>query len=102
MPRAVARRRPGRSSGQSRGPARSRRPLRAESGDGPSDSLLPPASGSGTGMGSTAFYLVVLVCETFRMPIVTMSARVSVHRATEGKRGMPEEDLRALAVYAVS
>src|SRR5881296_886185 len=93
MPRAVARRRPGRSSGQSRGPARSRRPLRAESVDGPSDSLLPPLSGSGTGMGSTAFYLVVLVCETFRMPVVTMSEMVAALRATVGKRGMPEEGL---------
>src|SRR5881296_1572040 len=102
MPRAVARRRPGRSSGQSRGPARSRRPLRAESVDGPSDSLLPPLSGSGTGMGSTAFYLVVLVCETFRMPVVTMSEMVAALRATVGKRGMPEEDLRALADYLMS
>ena len=50
-------------------------------------------------MGSTAFYLVVLVCGMFRMPVVTMSEMVAALRATVGKRGMPEEDLRALADY---
>src|SRR5256885_16388161 len=53
-------------------------------------------------MGSTAVYLVVLVCETFRMPVVTMSEMVAALRATVGKRGMPEEDLRALADYLMS
>src|SRR5256886_9986695 len=64
--------------------------------------LLPSLSGSGTGMGSTAFYLVVLVCETLPMPVVTMSETVAALRATVGKRGMAEEDLRALADYLMS
>src|SRR2546427_216306 len=53
-------------------------------------------------MGSTAFYLVVLVCETLPMPVVTMSETVAALRATVGKRGMAEEDLRALADYLMS
>src|SRR2546426_9573712 len=53
-------------------------------------------------MGSTAFYLVVLVGEPFRRPVVTMSEMVAALRATVGKRGMPEEDLRALADYLMS
>src|SRR3989442_14280104 len=38
----------------------------------------------------------------FRMPVVTMSETVAALRATVGKRGMPEEDLRALADYLMS
>src|SRR3989442_10764041 len=38
----------------------------------------------------------------FRMPVVTMSEMVAALRATVGKRGMPEEDLRALADYLMS
>src|SRR5437867_12849939 len=53
-------------------------------------------------MGSTAFYLVVLVCETLPMPVVTMSETVAALRATVGKRGMAEEDLRAPADYLMS
>jgi Family of unknown function (DUF6015) len=53
-------------------------------------------------MGSTAFYLVVLVVATFRMPVVTMSEMVAALRATVGKRGMPEDDLRTLADYLMS
>src|SRR5437870_10316987 len=64
--------------------------------------LLPSLSGSGTGMGSTAFYLVVLVGESLPMPVVTMSEMVAALRATVGKRGMSEEDLRALADYLMS
>src|SRR5437870_4206010 len=36
------------------------------------------------------------------MPVVTMSETVAALRATVGKRGMPEEDLRALADYLMS
>src|SRR5437667_5465402 len=36
------------------------------------------------------------------MPVVTMSEMVAALRATVGKRGMPEEDLRALADYLMS
>ncbi len=53
-------------------------------------------------MGSTAFYLVVLVCATFRMPVVTMSEMVAALRATVGKGRMPDADLRALADYLMS
>src|SRR5213592_4153514 len=53
-------------------------------------------------MGSTAFYLVVLVGESLPMPVVTMSEMVAALRATVGKRGMSEEDLRALADYLMS
>src|SRR2546426_12678026 len=38
----------------------------------------------------------------FRMPVVTMSEMVAALRATVGKRGMPEDDLRALADYLMS
>jgi len=36
------------------------------------------------------------------MPVVMMSEMVAALRATVGKRGMPEEDLRALADYLMS
>src|SRR5437870_10484802 len=36
------------------------------------------------------------------MPVVTMSETVAALRATVGKRGMAEEDLRALADYLMS
>lgn len=36
------------------------------------------------------------------MPVVTMSEMVAALRATVGKRGMPEEDLRTLADYLMS
>jgi hypothetical protein len=36
------------------------------------------------------------------MPIVMMTEMVAALRATVGKRGMPEEDLRALADYLMS
>lgn len=38
----------------------------------------------------------------FRMPVVTMSEAVAALRATVGKRGMTEEDLKALADYLMS
>src|SRR5947209_14995402 len=37
-----------------------------------------------------------------RMPVVTMSETVAALRATVGKRGMSEDDLRALADYLMS
>lgn len=36
------------------------------------------------------------------MPVVTMTEMIAALRATVGKRGMPEEDLRALADYLMS
>jgi len=36
------------------------------------------------------------------MPVVTMSEAIAALRATVGRRGMPEEDLHALADYLMS
>lgn len=51
-------------------------------------------------MASTLFYVVVRSLDT--MPVVMMSEVVSALRATVGKRGMSEEDLRTLADYLMS
>ena len=46
--------------------------------------------------------MVVGVEDTFRMPVVTMSEVVAALRATVGRRGMPEDDLKTLADYVLS
>src|SRR3989475_7933932 len=53
-------------------------------------------------MGPAAFYLVVNVARNVLMPVVTMSEMIAALRATVGKRGMSEDDLRALADYLMS
>src|SRR5207245_8736116 len=53
-------------------------------------------------MGPASFYLVVNVARNVLMPVVTMSEMIAALRATVGKRGMSEDDLRALADYLMS
>src|SRR3989475_5494975 len=53
-------------------------------------------------MGPASFYLVVNVARDVIMPVVTMSEMIAALRATVGKRGMSEDDLRALADYLMS
>src|SRR3989441_8171313 len=53
-------------------------------------------------MGPASFYLVVNVARDVIMPVVTMSEMIAALRATVGRRGMSEDDLRALADYLMS
>ncbi len=53
-------------------------------------------------MGSKMFYVAVGVGTRFTMPVVTMSEVVAALRATVGRRGMTEADLRTLADYLMS
>src|SRR3989442_12220522 len=53
-------------------------------------------------MGPASFYLVVNVARDVIMPVVTMSEMIAALRATVGRRGMSEDDLRGLADYLMA
>ena len=53
-------------------------------------------------MGPTPFKSPLRVLANVRMPVVTMSEMIAALRVTVGRRGMSEQDLRALADYLMS